>query len=237
VVSAPTVSSAPTTGIPAPGGDNNDGPEVDRATFDGIDTDGDGMISSDEFQTFVHSGGNSGGVGFVDVDDDGSMSVEEAEGAGINRSTFDGVDADGNGAVSRDEFQTFVDGSGDLVIVHFNDEDGDGFMSFDETGEQGGDGAGQPGTGTTSDDDGGAPIVPIIVAVAVAVPLLIFVCIFFLCPAAGCLALCKNRAERDDTRHKQPGFDNPTYGSSKDGFGFGFGADQSNGYLEVDASK
>ena len=61
---------------------------IDRAMYDSIDTDGNGVISPAEFQSFM-----DGVLRFVDDDSDGSMSFEEA--AGGNGPEEGGEDSEG----------------------------------------------------------------------------------------------------------------------------------------------
>jgi hypothetical protein len=43
----------------------------------------------------------------ADTDGDGMMSWDEASAKGMDRATFDGMDADGNGQVSEAEFASW----------------------------------------------------------------------------------------------------------------------------------
>jgi len=64
-----------------------------------MDSNADGHVDRDEFKTFVNNQ-----VGKLDKDADGAVSWSEAE-LGMDRNTFDALDANKNSSLSRSEVE------------------------------------------------------------------------------------------------------------------------------------
>ena len=86
---------------------------------------------------------NGQNFGFVDLDGDGEMDLEEAMSQGMTPEMFRLVDADGNGVIDKDEFRAFQLAE-QYTTIHINgktfdfvDLDGDGLMDLHEAMSQG----------------------------------------------------------------------------------------------------
>jgi hypothetical protein len=124
-----------------------------------IDTNDDGEVTIEEF-TAAHKSRVEHWFDRLDKDTDGVLTAEEFEAAadhrrakrarkgaekrGKNRPTFDELDADGDQAVSLDEFTSI---HADRVAERFDhmDEDGDGVLTDDELPRRGHRGHGRRG--------------------------------------------------------------------------------------------
>ena len=111
------------------------GKPVDRM-MDKLDSDGDGMISAEEFQPPRHRGM----IEHMDVNNDGAVTMEEIDQQMADRQTkmvdrqveetarihtfFNDADTDGNGAVTQKEAQA--------AAFKRVDENGDGYLTEEE---------------------------------------------------------------------------------------------------------
>ncbi|WP_169337232.1 EF-hand domain-containing protein [Psychromonas ossibalaenae] len=82
------------------------------ANFDQIDTDGSGMISQAEFETFKSERKGKGGkhhkrqtFAQLDSNNDGQLSKDDLQGRLL--ANFDQIDTDGSGMISQAEFEAF----------------------------------------------------------------------------------------------------------------------------------
>ena len=97
-----------------------------------LDTDGDGRVSREEFQS-GERGGPGRGLAQADSDGDGAVSRDEVQAMlkdetrkreGRMLGAFDAMDSDGNGVVTREEM---VEGAFSRI-----DGDGDGYVTEEE---------------------------------------------------------------------------------------------------------
>lgn len=90
--------------------------------FAAMDSNGDGMVGSDEYTAYAKANMNTGGQNAnagsqastkltwnnVDTDKDGKLSSAEADGYANLKSNFAGMDSNGDGFVTQDEYRAYA---------------------------------------------------------------------------------------------------------------------------------
>lgn len=92
-----------------------------NANFGKMDSDGNGMVSADEYNAYAKSSMGTGGENAnaasqaattltwndIDADQDGKLSATEVEGYENLKANFAGMDGDGDGFVTQDEYRAY----------------------------------------------------------------------------------------------------------------------------------
>lgn len=109
------------------------GPGGSSMTFEEIDVDGSGEITTEDFAAM-----RDARFAELDANSDGSISLEEFTASQMARSEeratrmFERLDADGDGALGRDVLESQRRGNGGERMISRFDEDGSGGLSAEE---------------------------------------------------------------------------------------------------------
>ena len=93
------------------------------------DSNGDGVVTRQEFASASRGQGQGGGIETLDRDGDGDVELSEFRASGRSTEQFDPLDDNGDGRLTRGELQGMSDRRFSAL-----DENGDGILSGTELG-------------------------------------------------------------------------------------------------------